>query len=244
MRRVVPDPAPWIEGLPRDRRGFVVPAESAWVDGVPVLSSTSPFRNVALVMRRGCAVCGFEMPRGRPVYRAFAQGDAATIRMYQRPLANDRDVPMHLSCVLYSAMVCPYLREKTSRLGGENTINPGRRRGGMAAVLGFEDFGLMVYAGPHHFLDSAFPAPNVPYVGLVEDSPYRDGGELADRYAAAVVSDSEVIDTSVERCFWSDSVHDQRQLDRAVQSAARVIGDSVPVRELPFEGSQFDLYRF
>lgn len=244
MGRVVPDPAPWIEGLPRDRRGFVVPAESAWVDGVPVLSRTAADRNIALVMRRGCAVCGFEMPRGRPVYRAFAQGDAAEIRGKQRLVANDPDVPMHLSCVLYSALVCPYLRERTSRLGPENTINPGRRRGSLAAVLGFEDFGLMVHARPHPFLDSAFPLPHVAYVGLLEDIRYRDGSELADRYAAAVVSDSEVIDTSVERCFWSDSVHDQRQLDRAVQSAARVIGDSVPVRELQFEGSQFDLYRF
>ncbi|NMM92530.1 hypothetical protein B2J88_51305 [Rhodococcus sp. SRB_17] len=195
-------------------------------------------------MRRGCAVCGFEMPRGRPAYRAFAQGDAAAIRGFQRPLANDPDVPMHLSCVLYSAIVCPYLREKTSRLSPENTINPGRRRGGMAAVLGFEDFGLMVHARPHHFLDSAFPSPHVGYFSLVEDIPYRDGGELADRYAAAVVSDSEVIDTSVERCFWSDSGRDQRQLDRAIQSAAKVIRRTAPVQELKVDGSLFTLFRF
>jgi hypothetical protein len=73
-------------------------------------------RTIALAMRRACALCGYPMPAGTNVYRAFAQGDAAVIRMHQREHSHDLAGPLHLSCVLYSAIVCPFLREKTARM--------------------------------------------------------------------------------------------------------------------------------
>lgn len=258
LSRVALVPAPWIEGLPRDGRGFVVPAESSWVNGVPVLRETSPFRNVALVSRRGCAVCGFELVRGNPVFRVFTEavatrgdaqagevgqvvGDVEAIRLNRREV--DQDVPMHLSCALYSAQVCPYLSVPTAKLSSGNSRLSDRVRGG-AAVFGFKDFGLLVFA-TDGFVDFGPSGPMVAYLDLVKDIPYSNGGDVADLYAAAVVSDSAVIDTSRERCFWSDSEQDQRELRRAVKSAQRVIGEGAPAEVLvECDGLPYKLFRF
>lgn len=129
MAPSLPDAPAWIDDLPRDERGFPVPAEVGWTAGAPRLSSVSTERKIALGFRRACAVCGYLLPQGSRVYRAFAQGDAAVIRSDQRERAMDPSGPLHKSCVLYSAMTCPHLREKTSRLGSDNAINPGARRG-------------------------------------------------------------------------------------------------------------------
>jgi hypothetical protein len=117
------------EGLPKDPRGFYVLAEAGWVDGEPMFSKFDMDRTIALAMRRACALCGYPMPAGTNVYRAFAQGDAAVIRMHQREHSHDLAGPLHLSCVLYSAIVCPFLREKTARMEKGSGINPGRKRG-------------------------------------------------------------------------------------------------------------------
>ena len=257
MSRVVLVPAPWIEGLPRDGRGFVVPAESSWVDGVPVLKETTPFRNVALMARRGCAVCGFELAHGNPVFRVFTEavetkgdaqagevgevvGDVETIRLNRG--AVDRDVPMHLSCALYSAQVCPYLSVPTAKLSSGNSHLPDHVRGG-AAVFGFENFGLLVSAADG-FIDFGTEGLKVAYLGLVKDIPYVNGGDVANLYAAAVVSDSAVIDTSGKRCFWSDSVQDRGERDRAVEAAEWVVGGSAPARVVDFGGVAYKLFHF
>lgn len=61
VSRVVPDPAPWIEGLPQQRRGFFVSAESAWVDGVPALSKTNI--EMARSLLNGMRLPLLQMPR-------------------------------------------------------------------------------------------------------------------------------------------------------------------------------------
>lgn len=218
MSRALPPLAPWIADLPRDARGFPVPAEAGWDDGKPILSKVATERKVALGMRRACAVCGYEMPKGTTVYRAFAQSDAAHMRQWERQRSHDLGGPLHLSCILFSAMACPYLREKNSRLGKESMINPGERRGTRAAVMGFKDFGLLIYAAPHAFLDPTKPPPHFAYLNLVEDIGYRDGRELADRYDAALKSDAEIIDTSRDRLFWKDTETDLRQVGRLLHS--------------------------
>ena len=224
----LPEPAPWIADLPRDRRGFPAPAEAGWQDGEPILSKVATDRKVALGVHRACAVCGYELPTGNTVYRAFAQSDAAHMRMYERERSHDLAGPLHLSCVLYSAMACPYLREKKSRLGGGNEINPGGRRGTRAAIMGFADFGLMVYAGPHQFLDPNAPIPMFAYLGLVEDIGYRDGRELQERYEQAVIADTTVIDTSKPRLYWTDAEADRRQLVQALRSSFQTLQRSEP----------------
>lgn len=218
MSSVLPLPAPWIDGLPRDVRGFVVPAEAGWKDGTPVLAKVGQDRKVALGMRRACGVCGFVMPKGRAVYRAFAQVDAAHIRLHEREQAHDDSGPLHLSCVLYSAMVCPYLRERTARMS-KTGINPGGRRGTRAAVIGFAGFGLLV---PMHMYKSSQPAmPKFAYVQMVEDIPYVDGADLADHYEAAVRSDRNFIDMSVPRMFWTGE--EPPDLKRALRADVQAI---------------------
>ena len=49
-------------------------------------------------------------------------------------------------------------------------------------------------------------------MSLVDDIGYRDGSELADRYEAAVESDSEIIDTSRARLFWKDTDAEMRHM--------------------------------
>ena len=210
--RELPPLAPWLEGLPKDHRGFPVPAEAGWEKGRPVIDKVATDRKVALGMRRACAVCGFLMPQGTTVYRAWAQGDAAHMRQFEREYANDLAGPLHLSCILFSAMACPYLREKQSRLGKASLINPGGRRGTRAAVMGFANFGLLIPAHAHAFLDPAEPPPHFTYIELVDDIPYRDGAELADRYEAAIDADAELIDVTAPRFYWSDTDGDLRSL--------------------------------
>lgn len=126
-------PPPWVEGLPQDERGFYVLAEAGYLSGKPTFSRNDMDRTVALAINRACALCGFEMAEGHRVYRTFSQGDAADIRIEQSDHTHDTAGPLHLSCALYSSIVCPYLRERTSRLGKASRVNPGGRRGTLAA---------------------------------------------------------------------------------------------------------------
>jgi hypothetical protein len=229
-----PVPAAWIDGLPRDSRGFVVPAEAGWQVGKPILAKVDQDRKVALGMQRACAVCGYEMPKGTKVYRAFAQLDAAQIRGYQRDLAHEHSGPVHLSCILYSTMVCPYLRERTSRLAKDNDFNPGGRRGTRAAVMGFDNYGLMIpiWQGPRR----SNPGTHFAYLKLVDDIGYRDGAELTNRYIAAVRSDAEIIDTTRNRLFWTDADQDQQRLSRALNAVRSKIAHTEPSSTQEIEG--------
>jgi hypothetical protein len=229
MSRALPTPAPWIADLPVDHRGFPVPAEAGWENGEPILSKVGTERKIALAMRRACAVCGYAMPAGSTVYRAFSQADAAHMRQFEREQSHDLGGPLHLSCILYSAMACPYLRERTSRLGKDSMIGPGERRGTRAAVMGFKDFGVLIYAAPHNFLDPGYPPPHFAYLGLTEDIGYRDGSELLERYEAAIVADAAVIDTSQPRLFWTDSDADMRALGELLRSDFRDLNTSTPM---------------
>jgi hypothetical protein len=211
------EPPPWITELPTDSRGFPVPAEAGWAEsGEPKIALVATDRKVALAMRRACAVCGRHMPKGRPVYRAFAQSDAAQIRGFERESTQDLAGPLHKSCVLYSALVCPYLRERTSRIGKDSMIGPGERRGTRAAVMGFRDLSVLLFAGPHEFLAEDAPVPHIGYLQLCDDIPYRDGEELLERYREAVEADREFIDLSIERLYWRTEA-DLRKLGRLLR---------------------------
>ena len=136
---VAPD---WIRDLPRDRRGFPVPAEVPWRDDVPLLQGTDPSRALVLGLHRRCAVCGLVIHPEAGGFRAFAQPDAARIRLYEREFSNDYGGPAHESCMLFSAMACPHLRDKSSPLSRGSKINAGASRGTLAAVLGFSSYSL------------------------------------------------------------------------------------------------------
>ncbi|WP_166906835.1 hypothetical protein [Mycobacterium sp. DL440] len=222
MNTQTPTPPPWFEGLPKDERGFYVLAEAGWVDGQPMFSKFDMDRTIALAMHRACALCGYPMPKGHNVYRGFSQGDAAEIRMNQREHSHDLAGPLHLSCALYSAIVCPFLREKTARMGKDSKINPGGKRGSLAAVMGFSDFGLMVLQVPNPDPEALPPNFMTAYLGLQDDIRYRDGQELLERYYAAVESDREIIDMSQPRMFWGPTDADYRKRKLAIKRIGEV----------------------
>jgi hypothetical protein len=129
------------------------------------------------------------------VYRAFAQRDAAQIRLYERGFTRDISGPCHLSCVLDSAQVCLFLRERNARLSIASTINSGACRGARPVVMGFADSDLLIFGGRHHPLTATEPtSSHFSYEGIADDIPFRNAAEFADRYAAAVEADSLLID--------------------------------------------------
>lgn len=220
----------WLQDLPRDSRGYPVPAEVGWRDGEPKLDSVDTMRKIALGFHRACAVCGFEIRAGSPAYRAFAQSDAAVIRGEQRERSLDPSGPLHASCVLFSAMACPYLRAKTARLGPDSQFEPGARRGTLAAVMGFADFGLLVYEPLPGVTDvSERHAPQFAYLQLVEDIPYRMGEELAQRFDAAVEQDQQAIDMSGRRWFWGGNRTEARDAEREAFAGMRAITTREPM---------------
>ena len=233
---------PWLADLPRDNRGFIVSCSTPWPDGVPRLSLIATDRKVALAFRRACAVCGYILSPGFPVYRAFSQGDAANIRMYEKDHSHDLGGPAHLSCILYSAFACPYLRQSGARLGKDSLINPGARRGGRAAVMGFEDATLLIYAAPHSFLSDDSTQPHLGYQKFIADIPYRTASELADMYAAAVEEDATTIDTG-DRSFWSGSTADERGLLTVLDAAFRALSRRTPDYLVDMQGDRFGAFK-
>jgi len=219
----LPTPPPWFEDLPRDPRGFYVLAEAGWVDDQPSFAKFDLDRTIALAIHRACAMCGYPMPKGHNVYRAFAQGDAAEIRMNQTEHSHDLAGPLHLSCILYSAIVCPFLREKTARMGKDSIINPGGKRGSLAAVMGFRDLGLMILEKPNPNPETRPSNFMTAYLGLDEDIRYKDGEELLQRYYAAVESDQNIINMSEPRMFWTSSAADFKKLKIAARKIQEVV---------------------
>jgi hypothetical protein len=221
-------PPPWIADLPTDARGFHAPAEAGWEAGEPILSKFDNNRTVALALRRACAVCGYSMPKGTLVYRGFGLGDALHIREFERERSHDDAGPLHHSCMLYSAIVCPYLRTN-GRLGKDSLINPGAERGRRAAVMGFKDLGLMVPVLGSRKPHPGGPMPMVSYLQLTHDISYKEGAELIQRYEAAVESDAEILDTARPRLYWTDSAEDLASLKALLQAEVPKVTAGKPV---------------
>lgn len=225
----------WIADLPRERRGYPVPAEVSWKGDTPVLSSTDIARSLILAVNRRCAVCGYDLPAGERRYRAFSQADAAQMRMHERERSTDYGGPAHLSCMLFSAMTCPYLRDKSTLLAN-NLINPGGTRGTLATVFGFEGFGVLVT--PTLF-DPNQP-PMFGYYSMVADHRYREGTELAELLKEAIVADRSAIEASAPPLFWDESLEGQRALRAAATRVQRTLSKKEPAGERIIQG--FGLY--
>jgi hypothetical protein len=172
------------------------------------------------------------MSEGNTVYRAFAQSDAAHVRLNERDHTHDNAGPLHKSCILYSATVCPYLREKNSRLHKGSLINPGGKRGTRAAVMGFKNYGVMFYEGRPS--PRGEPLPMIAYFDLADDIPYCDGSDLTDHLEAAIASDRQLIDMSVKRMYWSDDASDIRDLNQKVKAQSRAVRAREPWDTLVF----------
>jgi hypothetical protein len=161
---VSPTRAPWLRDLPVEDRGFVVPAEAGWKDGVPVLALNRPEVNFCLSASKRCVVCGLRIRDSELTWRAFSSEDVerADREIAQADVVTERMYGGHLSCMIYAVKVCPYWARSNARLGKESQWEPGAPRGGSPALLGasrvdfafdFENQGdfngwMCLYVGP------------------------------------------------------------------------------------------------
>ncbi|MEV8325798.1 hypothetical protein [Kitasatospora sp. NPDC056731] len=170
---------------PRDDRGYPVPAITPWRGGEPQFALTDHVRSANCALERLCSVCGGFMARG-PVWRVVGAAESAAIgaalaegRPY-RNLAPTMEGPGHRACMLYAAMVCPYLarpnaRRRAAAHGGADELTAaavrGAVRGGTGAVVGFGDYEYAVTGSrvlfrfldpveflPHESADEQLPA--------------------------------------------------------------------------------------
>jgi hypothetical protein len=142
-----------VAGRPRDGRGYPVPAITPWQDGEPVFALTDHARSAACAVRRLCSVCGEPVPAG-PVWRVLGAAEAQAVagalaagRPY-RNMAPTLEGPGHRACMLYAAMVCPYLARPAARRGTgaaapdavTGHVVRGAARGASGAVAGFAEY--------------------------------------------------------------------------------------------------------
>jgi hypothetical protein len=168
-----------VAARPRDRRGYPALAITPWIDGEPRFAVTGTARTYICAVERRCSVCG--TPLRGPVWRVVATGEAEAIAdalAAGRPYVNRAstvEAPGHRMCMLYAAVVCPYLSSPAARRG-EDAALPGldlargTRRDGGGAVAGFDDMAFRL-------VDDAV---TFTFRGLREYLPYDSGDELVD----------------------------------------------------------------
>jgi hypothetical protein len=165
---------------------------------IPGGTRGDPVRNWALALRRRCSVCGCTM-----------RGQFCSIMRWQDELPGGVFTtwipgPMHRSCALYSALVCPFFKYPTSR---ERRPNVPHALRGDAAVLVFNGYGSAYFPEPtrwgtHHLFA---------YAELVERIPFGNSRDLLPLYNEAVAADAAGIDLGT-RLYWGDSPADQQRL--------------------------------
>jgi hypothetical protein len=178
-----PEDAPMpsaVAGRPRDPRGFPVPAITPWHNGVPMFAATSTSRSLICAVERRCSICGTPLDMG-PVWRVVAAEEAHAIaeaRAAGRTYVNragTAEAPGHLACMLYAAMICPYLARPNARRGVEAHIGDfaaprGAARGELdglgGAVVAFETYEFEVAE-----------QVSFRFSGLVSFRPHRLGAE-------------------------------------------------------------------
>jgi hypothetical protein len=150
----VPQPA-GIAARPRDARGYPVLAISPWRDGVPDFAVTSPARILVCAVERRCSICGLPLGSG-PVWRVVAADEAAAIAADPAGFENGAgtvEPPGHRLCMLYAAVVCPWLARPNARrsLDAEGVgldVARGEARGAVdeigGAVVAFETYEFVV----------------------------------------------------------------------------------------------------
>ncbi|MEV6966965.1 hypothetical protein AB0M47_17800 [Hamadaea sp. NPDC051192] len=140
----VPMPAA-VAARPRDDRGYPVLAITPWADGQPRFAATGTARSYLCAVERRCSICGTPMAAG-PVWRVVGGAEAEAIaaamaagRAYRNEAATV-EAPGHRDCMLYAAVVCPYLAQSTARRGQDGThagMVRGERKSAGGAVVGF-----------------------------------------------------------------------------------------------------------
>jgi hypothetical protein len=179
-----------VAARPRDGRGYPALAITPWVDGEPRFAATGTARAYLCAVERRCSVCGTVMPAG-PVWRVVAAAEAAAIAAALaegRPYVNRAatvEAPGHRTCMLYAAVVCPYLARPTARRATDAslpglTVTRGDRRGFDGAVVGFDEYEF------RHVEDAVL----FRFTGLREFLRHQDGSEHLAELRAAIAAEA------------------------------------------------------
>ncbi|HXR71332.1 hypothetical protein [Actinocrinis sp.] len=145
---------PAVAARPRDARGYPVLAITPWSEGTPDFAITSTARILVCAVERRCSICGTGLGKG-PVWRVVAAEEAAAIgrvlidgQSYANT-AKTVEPPGHRACMLYAAMVCPYLARPTARRGTDASVpdaefsrgeTHGSAQGLTGAVVAFDTY--------------------------------------------------------------------------------------------------------
>lgn len=243
MSRPIPvEPPAHIAGLPKDSRGYFVPAEVPWLDHGPDIAGMDPHQTAALAFVRACNVCGFQLPSDAPVWRNFSQKAAAHARLEGRQLSIDPGFAGHLSCMLYSAFACPYWASSAGRLGKASLTEPGARRGTRPAILGYADVCYFVGEDPNRAALGPDDHPLIGYVDLTEDIGFRDPSDLLDRYERAVEADAATIDVAGPRAYWRRNDADGEHIQRVIDDAFATMSTTEPIRYIRYADADYMAY--
>lgn len=144
-----------IAARPRDERGYPVLAITPYRDGRPVFAVTGPARILVCAVERRCSICGLGLGRG-PVWRVVAADEAVAIAAEPAGFDNTASTvepPGHRLCMLYAAVVCPWLARPNARrrldadVVGSRLVR-GDSRGAVGeiggAVVSFEEYEFTV----------------------------------------------------------------------------------------------------
>jgi hypothetical protein len=218
-----------VAARPRDARGYPVLAITPWSEGTADFAVTSTARILVCAVERRCSICGTALGKG-PVWRVAAAEEAAAIaRMIGSGVgvtglgedvigsdaayansAQTVEPPGHHACMLYAAMVCPYLARPTARRGADASVpsaefHRGEAHGSWAgltgAVVAFDTYEFEV-TGVVRFR----------FAGLRSFLPYALGEECA-----AALSDAIAAQPTGEPCppwLLSDEVSAERRAER------------------------------
>lgn len=185
-RNAIPMPRA-LANRPQDERGYPIPVVTPWEDGKPAFGALGAWRVAICLVERRCSVCGTEMTG--PIYQVH-DGDWAD--MMEASLATGTPVvnaapsleaPGHRSCMLYSAMVCPYISSPDARRGeSSKQWAKGTPRGELGGIVGYQDCKSFEIAEGGFRLDYVLPP--------IEVLRYDQGTELLDKLVAEIASES------------------------------------------------------
>lgn len=188
---------------PRDVRGYPVLAITPWSDGKPDFAITSTARILVCAVERRCSICGTPLRKG-PVWRVVAAEEAAAITQVMghadtahtytyMNAAQTVEPPGHRACMLYAAIVCPYLARPTARRGNDASVpdaefSRGETHGSLDGMTG-----AVVSFDTYEF--EAGETVQFRFGGLREFLPYQLGEEHL-----AALRDAIAVQPAVEPC--------------------------------------------
>lgn len=164
-------------------------AITPWHDGVPAFAETSPARILVCAVERRCSICGLLLGKG-PVWRVVGADEAVAIMTASDGFENAAttvEPPGHRSCMLYAAVVCPWLaRPNARRRFDADVVGIAPARGDQRGAVGEVGGAVVAFAAYEFTVDARV---EFSYRGLVEDLPHLLGEEQLPALREAVNRD-------------------------------------------------------